>query len=369
MLLPEYEIEPCIFDSAKDLYDFLDESNPIWQDGKWIFRGQNDATWDLYPKALRPCNLIDDFVEFHYEKQYWVKLSDPSLYNIALLSKIEFYTDPVNGKALELYINEVLSRVGDALTRQSLTRVIREVQLYDIRRNVVHDLLHQIRERHLVWAFAQRADQIGLYVPSDRFANTWDTPYPYGDQLLHAMVQNEPNIPHEYAGIAFALAQHHGIPTRLLDWTYRQHVAAYFAASVEESEKCKSECKEEPEHIAVWAVERSQLSNVGLKPVTHRRGDIGFLQAQDGVLVFDTEADFYYQVYGEWVPFDYKLHEIKVNRPKSVYKFIFPYKRREDLLDLLGQRRISKPFLMPTYDNVAQEILDEEIRVEDILGN
>ena len=173
---------------------------------------------------------------------------------------------------------------------------------------------------------------------------------------------------HEYAGIAYALAQHHGIPTRLLDWTYRQHVAAYFAASLLQPTKCTDKCKNEPEHIAVWAVERSQLRNVGLKPVTHRRGDIGFLQSQDGVFILDTKADLYYQIYGEWVPLDYRLHEIKVNRPTSVYKFIFPYKRREDLLELLEHRHISKPFLMPTYDNVAQEMLDEEIKVEDIIG-
>lgn len=369
MRLPEYRIRACEIKCPEKFYDVLDENNPLWRGKTWIYRGQNDATWDLHPKAMRPSKLIDDFVDLHYEQQYLVKLSDPGLYDIANLSEFEFFANPANRYVFDQYVNEVISEANDASAGPSLYSVIREVQLYQIRRKVVRNLLHQIRERQLVWAFAERADQVGLHVPSDRFASNWDTPYPYGDQVHNAMMENQPSNPHEYASIAFALAQHHGIPTRLLDWTYRQHVAAYFAASVDEPATCKCKRRIEPEHIALWAVERAQLRNVRLKPVTHRRGDIGFVQAQDGVFVIDTQADFYFQIYGEWVPFDYKLHDIKVKRPTSVYKFVFPFKRREELLDLLRKRRISQPFLMPTYDNVAQEFLDGKINVDQIIGN
>jgi hypothetical protein len=44
-----------------------------------------------------------------------------------------------------------------------------------------------------------------------------------------------------------ALAQHYGVPTRALDWTYSAHIAAYFAA--------RPALEASGEYIAVWAVD------------------------------------------------------------------------------------------------------------------
>lgn len=54
-----------------------------------------------------------------------------------------------------------------------------------------------------------------------------------------------------------ALAQHHGVPTRLLDWTRRSYVAAYFAASsaVRGYEELNLDNK-----IAVWALDTERIN-------------------------------------------------------------------------------------------------------------
>lgn len=53
----------------------------------------------------------------------------------------------------------------------------------------------------------------------------------------------------------FALAQHFGVPTRLLDWSWRSTTAAYFAGV--EVARGIVERKEVPERIAIWAMSSS----------------------------------------------------------------------------------------------------------------
>jgi hypothetical protein len=55
-----------------------------------------------------------------------------------------------------------------------------------------------------------------------------------------------------------ALAQHHGVPTRLLDFTYSPYVALYFALS----NRTAQEKKKPPE---VWAIDQAALFQVGVK--------------------------------------------------------------------------------------------------------
>ena len=257
--------------TAEEFLQNLDETHEHWGSGTrgaidWVFRGQNDAKWELMPSLFR----------------HWDEDTSPS-YEIDLIDN--FITN--------------VNMVNLPIPNHSLGYV---TKIYAT----------NTKERH-----------------------------------TKRVLKN--GIEYDFSHAVFAIAQHSGIPTRLLDFTYNPLVAAYFAAdftqlykdlgmSIENEAKYFNECiniivdsKENkddlivetvsdylhkcttrvsklPRDIAVWAIRYNDLRETTLRLLEHPYAEILNLRLQKGVFLCDTE---YYELTKEpWRPFDVELAKL-----------------------------------------------------------
>jgi hypothetical protein len=108
-----------------------------------------------------------------------------------------------------------------------------------------------------VWRFCRAADREGLLIPG--FDHTWvdypDLETKFND--LREVFAGNQFFPKAERRPLFGMAQHYGIPTRLLDWSERALVAAYFAAS-----GASGAAEGSGLHMAVWALDHSRLESI-----------------------------------------------------------------------------------------------------------
>jgi hypothetical protein len=223
------------------------------------------------------------------------------------------------------------------------------------------DLREQDRlEYKLIQHFLYLADRVGLSIPGDAQHFRLPNPGAWADW------------PPEHVLETLAIAQHHGVPTRLMDITHDPLIAAYFAADDARDPSKVQQAK----HLGVWAVDLSMIRQVAaisearLIHVTAPRASNSFLHHQDGLFLLDRKASErrvergFFETVDQAVEESWRFLEqspakLRYYRacPASPMAMITaPVGLAMDILDLLDREFYHRASIMPTHDNVVKAL-------------
>jgi hypothetical protein len=329
-------IEVATAVTAAQFIDALRPSNPHWWDDEfcpWVFRGHAREEWPLLPSAWRPNNVIMRNSTIEASRRFDA---------VQPVQSLNWFWQP------NFWSGPAVFGTNDGALAKQLT-------------------VETTAEYLPIWDFAARCDELGMPVP---LAGPGPDPAQDPNWLADA---NAPLVGDDLLRFsdlpsALALAQHHQIPTRLLDWTRNPMAAAFFAV----------ESLQAPEigtNLVVWALHKRHAKDVTTEGISFPNAPVGsprfdptilvvrpstrenpFLAAQAGLFTSIGRSGIYFMKSGGRRP---GLEEFvaEANPPTRVLrKLVLAHEHSADLIRILRRENISRSALMPTMDNVAEDV-------------
>lgn len=208
-------------------------------------------------------------------------------------------------------------------------------------------------EWSLLHGFIRYCDAAGLTVPSDSMEFR-----AYFDQNnitnIHGITSKD--WPQDRVVPLMAMAQHHGVPTRLLDWSSNPYVACYHAAATTVTRN-RDDVRAD-EKIAVFALDLNTLPRIdGVSHVRVPGSTSAYLCAQTGSFLLVDNSGYRGEAFTPDVSVESKFG-IHANVLKKV---TLPATLAGNLLLRCDRFGISAASVFPGYDGVGKAVLESTL--------
>lgn len=192
--------------TAKEFLDKLTPWNTKYELSEYVFRGHTDESYKLHPNIMR-------------------KKKDASLIDIANI----------------------------AIFEGEYEKTLRDIGLTEIK------VFQATLEMTILRRFYRASNQNGLYVPTSKIMSSQMEIDGYidFDEVMNSFKYNK-WLNRDTTEIA-ALAQHYGLPTRLIDWSFNQYIAAFFATNFTTK-------PQNTKNISLWMLNYRKLAELFASP-------------------------------------------------------------------------------------------------------
>jgi len=202
--------------------------------------------------------------------------------------------------------------------------------------------------------FVRHCDSVGLAIPNDSpaFREKYLT-----QANLFGVGMGIRDWPPPEMHPLLALGQHYRLPTRLLDWSTRSYVAAYFAASDALAISANKNCTP-PGRLAIWIVNTEQKSPFReFQEIAVPGGYNANLAAQSGVFTLLKQKGARAKAFEGEMRLDvyYREHPL----PAPLNKITLPTSEAPKVLQLCKLYGLTGATLAPDYYGAARAAADD----------